>query len=124
MIDANLLLRSDSEAALSASEQARAAVDFGGADVRPITYLVVVPSVTGTAATCDIKVQDADATGGPWYDFLTFLQIVQASAVGTYRRTGVSKRRYRRAYITLGGTTPNFGTTLIAPTVTGDGLDL
>lgn len=124
MIDANLLLRSDSEAALSASEQARAAVDFGGADVRSITYMVVVPSVSGTTATCDIEIQDADASGGPWNRFLTFPQIVQATAVGTYRRTGLSKRRYRRAYITLAGTTPNFGTTLIAPTVTGDGLDL
>lgn len=123
MIDANLLLRSDAEAALSASEQTRTAVDFGGGDVRPITYLVVVPSVSGTTATCDIKIQDSD-NGSTWYDFLTFPQILQATAVGTYRRTGLSKRRYRRAYITLGGTTPNFGLTLIAPTVSGDGLDL
>ncbi len=119
MIDANLLLRSDAEAALSASEQARAAVDFGGGDVRDITYMVVVPSVSGAAPTCDIKIQDSD-NGSTWFDFLVIPQI---TAVGTYRRTGVSKRRYRRAYITLGGTTPNFGTTLIAPTVSGDGLD-
>ncbi len=116
MYDKNLLLR-DGSTALSASEQANAASDFGAGDREAITYEAVIPSASGTTPTCDIKIQESD-DGTVWRDFLAFQQI---TAAGVYRASGRSDARYRRAYITLGGTTPGFGNALIGPVTGGLG---
>jgi hypothetical protein len=111
--DTNLLLRA--AAALSASETARAGVDFGGNDLASMVYKVNVPTVTGTTPTMDIKIQVSN-DNSTWVDWMVFPQITVA---GEYYLTGISNKRYRRAYIVLAGTTPNFGLTEIAVDVAG-----
>lgn len=116
MFDNNLMLRTDAEAALTVDELTRASVDFGAGDVRPLTYILIIPSVSGTTPTLDAEVEDS-ANGSTWRNFLTYPQI---TAVGLYARTGVSPVRYRRGAYDVGGTTPNFGTTRHGPDVGGE----
>ncbi len=114
--DANLLLRTVAEVNLTATETSRAGVDFGAGDVRPLTYIIVTPKATGTTPTNDTVIQDS-ADNSTWKPFLTFDQI---TTKGSFYRTGVSPRRYRRASITITGTTPNFGLTQIGVDIKGD----
>jgi hypothetical protein len=116
MFDKNLLLRQSTDGALSASELARAGVDFGAGDRKGFTYIVKIPSVSGTTPTCAVKIQDSP-DNSTWTDLLSFPSI---TAVGMYYRSARSSQRYRRAYITLGGTTPNFGTAIIGVDLGGD----
>ena len=65
-----------------------------------------VPQATGTAPTLDITIQESDTLGTGYVTNTTFAQI---TAAGAYRRVYSSKRKYTRAVLTVGGTTPNFG---------------
>ncbi len=65
-----------------------------------------VPAATGTAPTLDIVIQESDTLGAGYVTVVTFAQIV---AAGIYRRIYSSRKRYVRAVLTVGGTTPSFG---------------
>lgn len=117
MLDSNVLLRAPAAGALSASELTPTGVDMG-MDLVAQTYMVYVPSVSGTTATLDVIIQESD-DNATWRDLGVFPQIVQASAPGQYFITVKSNARYRRYKATLGGTTPNFGVTLIGPAPAG-----
>lgn len=116
MIDSDLLLRSDAtHISGSCSATNLTGVDFGGADKAPMTYVVSIPTVTGGSPTLDVKIQESD-NDSTYRDFMAFPQI---TAAGQYFVTGQSNARYRRAVITVGGTTPVFQSTLIAPVPAG-----
>jgi len=124
MLDVDLMLRPASAGALSASETARAAVDFGAADARPITYIMKVPSVSGTTPTLVAKIQESD-DGTNWADLCNFENNASTpsntiNAAGVFHVSARSSKRYRRVHLTLGGTTPNFGTTTVGADVGGD----
>lgn len=76
-------------------------VPFSGISLR-----VYVPQATGTTPTLDIVVQESNVLGSGYTPLVTFDQI---TAAGTYRRRITSRKRYLRAVLTVGGTTPNFG---------------
>jgi hypothetical protein len=114
MFDKNALLR-DGTVALSTTPET-GATQLVGADLAPQTYAVLVPAApTGTTPTLDCTIQESD-NGSTWRDFLKFEQI---NAKGIYYVTGMSNAPYRRCYCVLGGTTPNFGNTIIGPVPAG-----
>jgi len=116
MLDSELMLRAASDGDLDASEQARSWVDFGAGDVKPLTMKVVVPKADGTGPTLDLIIQTSD-DGSTVQDTITLPQITEA---GVYRVSIKSPHRYRRAYITLGGTSPDFGAVQIGPELGGE----
>jgi len=75
-----------------------------------------VPSQSGTTPTLDVKIQESDSAGSGFTDVPggAFAQI--GAATGTYEIHIHWTKRYLRAYITLGGTTPNYGITTIGLT--------
>jgi hypothetical protein len=102
-----LLAAADVTASLTDAE----GVDFRGPDKEARTYMLNAPAVTGTNPTLDAKIQESD-DNSTWRDFLAFPQI---TAAGQIFVSGKSNARYRRIYLTLGGTNPNFGKVLVAP---------
>lgn len=124
MQDADLMLRPASAGALSASETARAGVDYGAGDNMPITYILKVPSVSGTTPTLVAKIQESDDSTN-WADLCTFENNASTpsntiNAAGVYHVSARSSKRYRRVHLTLGGTTPNFGVATVGPDLAGD----
>lgn len=109
MIDNDLLLR-DGSTDLTATEATPTAKDFGGEDLVPMTYQVDVPEAGGTNPTATVVIQGS-ADNSTFVDCLTFPQI---TTLGQYHLEGIIKYRYRRAKITLGGTTPDFGATMVS----------
>ncbi len=67
---------------------------------------VSVPQATGTSPTCDITIQESGTLGSGYTTVVTFDQII---AAGIYRRVYSSRKKYVRAVLTVGGTSPNFG---------------
>ena len=122
MYDNNLMLRKSSEAVLNASETARVGTDFGAGDTKELTYILKVPTLSGTSPTLAAKLQEsADNTN--WVDvgvwpFSDSSNVI--NAVGMYYLSVRCKLRYRRAHLTLGGTTPNYGLTTIGVEMGGD----
>jgi hypothetical protein len=112
MFDVNLALRLASAGAVSANEQTTSTqgVNFGGADRLPLTYVVRVPSVSGTTPTMDLEIRECATQTGTYTKRLVFPQI---TAVGVYYFKAMFKQPWRSRYITVGGTTPNFGATTI-----------
>ncbi len=113
-MDANLKLRAASAGNLTATEGAAVGVKMG-VDLVAQTYMVHVPSVSGTTPTLDVKIQESD-DNSTWRDLGVFPQI---NAAGQYYITLKSNAPYRRYHATVGGTTPNFGATEIAPVPAG-----
>lgn len=113
MFDSDLMLRSDATD-LTASETSLTGVDMG-VDKVAQTYQVHVPEAGGTTPTLAVKIQESD-NNSTWRDLLVFPSI---TAVGEYFMTAQSDARYRRAHLTLGGTTPDFGAVLVAPVPAG-----
>lgn len=114
MIDSNLVFL-DGSADITASKQDATGVDFGGPDLEPLTYMVVVGGTDGTSPTLDIKIQESD-NNSDWRDFLSFEQITKA---GVFYVTGKCDARYRRYYTTTGGDDPTFEDVIIAPVPAG-----
>lgn len=115
MFDTELLLRKTGD--LTADEQAASWIDFGGPDIQPMTYDVVVPKADGTSPTLDIIIQTSLTDGGGVLDTFTLPQI---DAIGVYRITFKSPHRWRRMYATVGGTSPDFGLVVIGPQMGGE----
>ena len=122
MFDERLMLRKTSDGALSASETARAGVDYGAGDKEALTYILKVPSLSGTSPTLAAKLQEsADNTN--WVDVGVFPFSATSNvinAVGMYYLSVRCRYRYRRVHLTLGGTTPNFGLTTVGCDLGGD----
>ena len=114
MFDLNCMLRAAAAGALSATEATPTGVDLG-VDLVPSTICVFVPSVSGTTPTLAVTIQESD-DNSTWRTLGSFESI---TAAGQYFITLKSNARYRRYTATLGGTTPNFGTTLIGPVAGG-----
>jgi len=103
MLDANLVLKTSG--AQTSSVTSATGVDFGGADVNPITYVLNCTTLTGATGTLAVKIQESD-NNSTWRDFVSFPTLT--TAAGIHRVTGKSDARYRRYYSTLAGTSPNF----------------
>jgi len=120
MFDNELMLRNAVDGTLAASEQAESWVDFGGPDITPMTYDVVVPALDNAADTLDVIIQTSLTDGGAVLDTFTLPQITGAGAVGVYRITFKSPHRWRRQYNTVAGGSPDFGVVLIGPQMGGE----
>jgi len=116
MQDTNMMLRAAGAGDLLTTTTG-AWIDFGAADVKPLTYIVTCPStVLGTNPTLDVAIQDSD-DGTNATETATIKQI---TAKGQYFVTAKFNGRYRRAVCTVGGTaTPNFGVTTIGVDLAG-----
>ena len=113
-IDSDLVFL-DGSADITASKTDAAGLDFGGPDLVPVTYMVVVEGTSGTSPTLDIKIQESD-NNSTWRDHLVFAQI---TTKGVFYATGKSDARYRRYYTTTGGEDPTFEKVLVAPVQAG-----
>lgn len=80
-----------------------------GPSLVPETYMIYVPQATGTSPTLDVSIEESD-DGSTWNEKTSMPQITVA---GTYYQTVMSSKRYRRAVLTVGGTTPNFGLVMV-----------
>ena len=114
-IDNDLMLR-DGTVSLEASEATPTAKDFSGEDLMPMFYHVDVPAVSGTTPTMLVELQGSETEGGTYTTFATFESI---TAAGHYIKQAITEFRWRRAKITLGGTTPNFGAAMVYPEPAG-----
>jgi len=103
-IDNDLLMR-DGSSDLTATEGTPTAVDFSGEDLFPLTYRIDVPAAGGSSPTADFVIQGS-ANNSDFVDLFKFPQII---AAGQYHFEGITKYRYRRAKVTVGGSNPNFG---------------
>jgi hypothetical protein len=103
--DTNLALKAS---AAETESTAGTIKDFGGPDVQPLTYVVIVTAISGTGTpTLTLKIQqgtDSTDTEG-MKDALLFPVI---AATGVYRLTAKLKNRYRRYSSTITGTNPSF----------------
>jgi hypothetical protein len=105
--DAELLLRAAAAGNLTATGQTSYFDTRPQAE--PMAVEVVVPSVSGTTPTLDIVIEESD-DGSTVKEKHTIPQI---NAAGVYHIAFRSRRAKARANMTLGGTTPNFGATVI-----------
>lgn len=103
-IDNDLLLRSGASD-LTATEATPTAVDFGGEDLVPLTYRIDVPEAGGESPTADFIIQGSANNS----DFVDLFKFPQITAAGQYHFEGITKYRYRRAKVTVGGSNPDFG---------------
>jgi hypothetical protein len=108
MLDANLILLA--QAAITETTTG-SEVDFGGPDVKPLVYVARVTVFTGTSL--DVKIQEADTSGGTYRDTVVFKQI---TAAGEYFVTAKLDGRYRKVVCTVVGTSINVG---VAPDLAG-----
>lgn len=116
MIDSNLILRNtDPTPDIESSETGAAFVDFGGPDLEPMTYMVVVTGTSGTSPTLDVKIIESDNNDAEG-NSVAFEQI---TAAGVYYATAKFNGGYRRYSATLGGSSPVFENVLIAPVPAG-----
>lgn len=111
----NKLMLVDSTADVTATATGNA-VDFNGAiDMDELNYRVIVPKATGTTPKLVVKIQGSDDKS-TWTDLYTFPDI---DAAGEYSHKFRGKGRYRRAVMTVSGTSPNLGKVLIGASVGG-----
>jgi hypothetical protein len=97
-------------------------VDYGEPDKEALTYILRVPSLSGTTPTLAAKIQES-ADNSNWVDLCVFpfsatSQVI--NAVGTYYVSARARYRYRRVHLTLGGTTPNYGAATVGADLGGD----
>jgi hypothetical protein len=76
-----------------------------GTGFRGNSCRIYVPQATGTTPTLNVVIQESNDNSA-YTPLVTFDQII---AAGTYRRYVSTRKRYVRAVLTVGGTTPNFG---------------
>lgn len=82
------------------------AVDFNGPDMDELNIRIIVPSVSGTTPKIVAKIQESANGSDGWKDIYTFPDI---TAAGEYSKKMRGTLRYRRAVLTVSGTSPNFG---------------
>ena len=101
MLDTNLCLKTSGAVTTLTTGTG---VDFGSADVQPITYVLNCTAASGTSPTLDVTIQES-ADNSTYY---TVASIKQITTTGVERVTVKSDQRYRRAVFTTGGTGPSF----------------
>lgn len=94
----------DSTADVTATGITGSKVDFYGPDPTEFVYRIVVPAAVDTTSMV-AKIQESD-DGTTWNDLVTFPTITKAGDNHVHAR---SKKRYRRAVLTVTGATANFG---------------
>jgi hypothetical protein len=113
MFDENLMLRKGSTAGNLTGNETTPSIEMGGDRMfEGLDYTVHVPAFV-SATTLDVKIQVSD-NDSSWLDFLHFPQI---SAVGSYTVNGATRSPYRRAVLTVGGVSPNFGAVDLGATI-------
>ena len=101
----NKLMLVDSTANVTATVTG-AAVDFNGPDMDEINIRIVVPSASGTSPKIVAAIQESANGSSDWKTIYTFPDI---TAAGEYSKKMRGTLRYRRAVLTVTGTSPNFG---------------
>jgi len=103
MRDSNLVLWN---AALTATGNS-GWLAWGPLPAEGVDLWLIVPQATGTTPTLDPKLEDGD-DGTNAVNIIG--QLKQITAAGFYRMRVTSPRDYVKLTLTVGGTTPNFGT--------------
>lgn len=80
-----------------------------GADLVPATWMIYVPSIAGTAPTLTVTIEESPDGSTGW----VVISTRAITAAGVFFETVVSNLRHRRAVLTVGGTTPNFGRVIV-----------
>lgn len=110
----SLLVIRDGTTNLTATETIPAAgLNIPFTPLRGLDLNVVVPSVSGTSPTLAVKVQEATTSGGTYNDRAVYP--VNITAAGEYNlRFHLDKGfSFIKVVLTVGGTTPNFGGTIV-----------
>ena len=104
--DLNGMIRKTSDGNVTATANTTGLlIDSAPLGTAELFLKVNVPQATGTTPTLDIVIQSS-ADNSTWQTVLTIPQI---TAAGVYRQKYASNKKYVRAALTVGGTTPNFG---------------
>ncbi len=82
--------------------------------VGDVQFELVAATATGTTPTLDVTIQGADDSGFT-SNVVTLGRFSQSSAVGTKQLNCYVGKRYVRAVVVLGGTTPSFAGSTITP---------
>ena len=82
------------------------AVDFNGPDMEELNIRVIAPSASGTTPKMIVGIQESDDGSNNWKTIYTFPDI---TAAGESSKKIRGTKRYRRAVLTVSGTSPNFG---------------
>lgn len=105
MLDSNLML-------IESAADVEATVTGTGVKIGPSvedeTWLIYVPSKAGTTPTLVVTIEES-ADNSSW----TQTTSLTVSAAGQYFQTVKSNKDYRRAVLTVGGTTPNWGKVMV-----------
>jgi len=90
------------------------AVDLRGYVGRgELRFFLSVGSVSGTSPTLDVKIQQSDSSSSGFAD-ITGAAFAQVDAVGNQEIKVTPTKRYVRAVVTVGGTSPVFGVACVA----------
>jgi hypothetical protein len=78
-----------------------------------LRFFLSVGSVSGTSPTLDVKIQQSDAAGSGFAD-IAGAAFAQVTATGSQEIKVTPTKRYVRAVVTVGGTSPVFGVACVA----------
>lgn len=107
-IDNELIMRGSGAGNLTTTANL-ASEDIKKTGFHGMSVQVMVPSVSGTTPTLDVDVQEsADDT-----NWSTIASSPQITAAGEYIISFATDKRYVRVALTVGGSSPNFGVTLV-----------
>jgi len=100
-----------------------------GTAVEVLGYTAVVVASFGVATVggvVDVKIQEADASGGPWTDWATgaFTQVTISATASTQEKAYTGTKRYIRTVAKVITQNSEFGTTIIRLTATSVEDDL
>lgn len=110
----NLLIIRDGSTNLTATETIPAAgFNIPFTPLRGLDLNIVVPSVSGTGPTLAVSLQEAATSGGTYNTFRQYP--VNITAAGEYNMRFHLDKTYQfiKVVLTVGGTTPNFGGTIV-----------
>jgi hypothetical protein len=109
MLDSNLLLLKRTAALLVADSPLTGTGKLVGVSLAPETWLIHVPTVANTTTpVMTVLIQESDNDS----DYYTIATRV-ITTPGEYYETVLSSRTYRRVYITITGTSADFGLVVV-----------
>ena len=105
MFDSKYMLL-DTSAALTEDKNGEAIVRHWMKDVPAVFKLAVTGTISGTAPTLDVKIQESD-DNSDWTDVKSFTQVTTTAFVQYIR--ALPSKKYIRAVADVGGTSPSYG---------------
>ena len=107
MLDSNLLLVNSAANVVATVKGVGKEI---GQSLVPESWMAFVPNFTGTSPTLVITIQASNTDVDATYETVGTMTV---TALGQYFTTVVSNKPWRRAVLTVGGTTPDCGKVIV-----------